>query len=96
MGVLWVSDAAAPLTAAVSAGGLPMKVKDSETRMTARIQNVEEGVYEADFTIEPTEELTPTTEYDRRFATEAEARAWLTQMAEARSVDISEIVWLPG
>ena len=62
-----------------------MKVEESEIRMTARIHKVEAGVYEADFTIEPTEELTPTTEYDRRFATEAEARAWLSQMAESRA-----------
>ncbi|MFL5334881.1 MAG: hypothetical protein ACJ8H8_17240 [Geminicoccaceae bacterium] len=64
--------------------------------MTARIHEVEEGVYEADFTIEPTEDLTPTTEYDRRFATEAEARAWLARMAETRAIDVAEIEWIPG
>lgn len=73
-----------------------MTVEESETRMTARVHKVEEGVYEADFTIEPAEELTPTSEYDQRFATEAEARAWLAQMAETRSIDVAEIVWLPG
>jgi hypothetical protein len=71
-------------------------VKERETRMTARLHKVEEGVYEADYTIEPTEPLTPTTEYDRRFATETEARTWLERMAETRSIDVAEIVWLAG
>src|SRR6478752_5228569 len=39
-------------------GRLAMTVEESEIRMTARIHKVEAGVYEADFTIEPTEELT--------------------------------------
>ena len=73
-----------------------MTDKKHETRMTARIHKVEESVYDADFTIEPTEDLTPTTEYDRRFATEAEARAWLAQMAETRAIDVAEIVWILG
>ena len=73
-----------------------MKDKEHETRMTARIHKVEEDVYEADFTIEPTEDLTPTTEYDRRFATEAEARAWLARMAETRAIDVAAIVWIPA
>jgi hypothetical protein len=72
-----------------------MKDKERETRMTARVHKVEEGVYEADFTIEPAEELTPTTEYDKRFTTEAEARAWLAQMAESRGIAITEIIWIP-
>ena len=71
-----------------------MTVEEAETRMTARVHKVEEGVYEADYTIEPTEELTPTTEYDKRFATDAEARAWLAQMAALRSVEVADIVWI--
>ncbi len=71
-----------------------MTVEEAEIRMTARIHKVEEGVYEADYTIEPAEELTPTTEYDKRFATDAEARAWLAQMAALRSVAVADIVWI--
>ena len=71
-----------------------MTVEEAETRMTARVHKVEEGVYEADYTIEPPEELTPTTEYDKRFATDAEARAWLAQMAALRSVEVADIVWI--
>ena len=71
-----------------------MTVEEQETRMTARVHKVEEGVYEADYTMEPAEKLTPTTEYDKRFATDAEARAWLAQMAALRSVDVADIVWI--
>ena len=71
-----------------------MTVEEAETRMTARIHKVEEGVYEADYTIEPAEKLMPTTEYDKRFATDAEARVWLAQMAALRSVDVADIVWI--
>ena len=46
-------------------------------RMTARVRKIEDGVFEADYTIEPAEELTADSDYMRRFATEAEARAWL-------------------
>lgn len=73
-----------------------MMVEESAQRMTARIHKVEEGVYEADFTIEPAEDLTPTTEYDKRFASEAEARRWLELMAEVRAIDVAEIIWIAG
>ena len=73
-----------------------MMVDDSAQRMTARTPQVEEGVYEADFTNEPPEELTPTTEYDKRFASEAEARRWLELMAEVRAIDVAEIIWIAG
>ena len=55
-----------------------MTDKEAETRMTACIHQVEESVYEADFTIEPTE---------------AEARTWLQRMAGDRSVARAESAW---
>ena len=75
-------------------GGRVINDKKQETWMTARIHKIEESVYEADFTIEPAEKLSPTTEYDKRFTTEAEARAWLAQMAGSRGIDGAEIVWI--
>lgn len=63
-------------------------------RMTARIQKIEDGVYEADYTVEPTEELTATTEYVHRFPTDAEARAWLEGKAREHDVHMSEVVWV--
>jgi len=63
-------------------------------RMTARIQKIEDGVFEADYTVEPAEELTESTEYVHRFPTRAEARTWLEGKAAAHEVDMSEVVWV--
>lgn len=62
--------------------------------MTARLHEVEPGVIEGDYTIEPPEEADPNAEYVRRFATEAEARAWLQAMARAHGVDPADLVWV--
>lgn len=62
--------------------------------MTARIQKIEDGVYEADYTIEPAEEVTPDSQYVRRFTTRAEARAWLEQQAGNREIAADEVVWI--
>ena len=64
--------------------------------MTARIQKIEDGVFEADYTIEPAEDLTPDSEYMCRFATEAEARAWLAGKAAEHDVATNEVVWVEG
>ncbi len=63
-------------------------------RMTARIQKIEDGVFEADYTVEPAEELTETTEYVHRFPTQTEARAWLEGKAREHDVHTSEVVWV--
>ena len=63
-------------------------------RMTARIQKIEDGVFEADYTVEPAEELTETTEYVHRFPTRAEARAWLEGKVREHDVDMIEVVWV--
>ena len=63
-------------------------------RMTARVHEVEPGVIEGDYTIEPPEEADPDAEYVRRFATEAEARAWLRAMAATHGVDPADLVWV--
>lgn len=63
-------------------------------RMTARIRKIEDGVFEADYTVEPAEELAESTEYVHRFPTRAEARAWLEGKAAAHEVHLSEVVWV--
>ena len=63
-------------------------------RMTARIYEIEPGVIDGDFTIEPPEEADADSEYARRFTTKAEARAWLEAMARARDIDPGEVVWV--
>ena len=63
-------------------------------RMTARVRKIEEGVFEADYTVEPAEELTADTEYMHRFATEAEARAWLQGKAAEHEIEPAELFWV--
>ena len=63
-------------------------------RMTARVHEIEPGVVEADYTIEPPIEADADTEYVRRFATEAEARAWLEAMAGQHGVASGALVWV--
>ena len=70
--------------------------EEAGIRMTARIHEVEPGVIEADYTIEPPEAAEADAEYVRRFATEAEARAWLQAMAGAHGVDPTDLVWVQG
>lgn len=62
--------------------------------MTARIQRIEDGVYEADHTIELAEEVTPDSQYVRRFTTRGEARAWLERQAKGREIAANEVVWI--
>ena len=66
----------------------------TEIRMTARIHRVEPGVIEGDYTIEPPDAADPDAEYVRRFATEAEARAWLEATARAHGVEPAALVWV--
>ena len=68
--------------------------EEAGIRMTARIHDVEPGVVEADYTIEPPEAAEADAEYVRRFAAEAEARAWLQAMAAAHGVDPTDLVWV--
>ena len=68
--------------------------EEAGIRMTARIHEVEPGVIEADYTIEPPEAAEADADYVRRFATEAEARAWLQAMAGAHGVDPTDLVWV--
>ncbi len=63
-------------------------------RMTARVHEVEPGVVEADYTIEPPIEADADVEYVRRFATEAEARAWLAAMAGQHGVAPAALIWV--
>ena len=63
-------------------------------RMTARIHDVEPGVVEGDYTIEPPDAADPNAEYVKRFATEAEARVWLQAMASAHDVDLTDVIWV--
>ena len=63
-------------------------------RMTARVRKIEDGVFEADYTIEPAEELTADSDYMRRFATEAEARAWLQGKAAEHEIEPAEVFWV--
>jgi hypothetical protein len=68
--------------------------EEAGIRMTARTHEVEPGVIEADYTIEPPEAAEADAEYVRRFVTEAEARAWLQTMARAHGVDSTDLVWV--
>lgn len=63
-------------------------------RMTARIQKIEDGVFEADYTVEPAEALTEATEYVHRFPTQTEARAWLERKAADHEVPMRDVVWV--
>lgn len=67
---------------------------EGEIRMTARVHEVEPGVIEGDYTIEPPEAADPAAEYVRRFATEAEARAWLEAMARTHGVEPAGLIWV--
>ena len=68
--------------------------EEAGIRMTARVHEVEPGVIEGDYTIEPAEAAEADAEYVRRFATEAEARAWLQGMARAHGVGPADLVWV--
>lgn len=63
-------------------------------RMTARVQEIEPGVIEADYTIEPPIEADADAEYVRRFATQAEARSWLEAMAGQHGVAPAALIWV--
>ena len=68
--------------------------EEAGIRMTARIHEVEPGVIEADYTIEPPIEADADAEYARRFATEAEARSWLEAMAGRHGVAPAALIWV--
>ena len=55
--------------------------------MTARIYEIEPGVIDGDYTIEPPEEADAESEYARRFTTKAEARAWLDAYTALSNAD---------
>lgn len=67
---------------------------EAEIRMTARIHEVEPGVIEGDYTIEPPEAADPHAEYVRRFATASAARDWLQAMARLHGVDPARLIWI--
>jgi hypothetical protein len=67
---------------------------EATTRMTARIREIEPGVIEADYTLEPPRMADAEVEYTKRFKDRVAARAWLESMAVAHAVVPVDVMWI--